>query len=946
MRITLLGGLHVDHDGQSIVVSGAMQLAVLFRLTVDAGRTVSVRSIVEDVWSTDAPENEKAALQSVISRLRSQLPPATIESTAGGYRLTVSREDVDALAFEDLVAAASAATGTEAARIASEALALWTGDPWIPSENFDWFQRDLLRDRSTAVDLGGVMPTRSARSNVTVPLTSLVGREGELAAIAAQLRTSRLVTIVGTGGAGKTRLAVETALGHHGSVLVELAPVGAGEVLAAVLAATGRELRTETVAEQSGVFDRVIEALFGRDFLLVLDNCEHVIGEAASIAEELLGALPQLRILATSREPLAIPGEAFVAVGSLPHDAAVELFRQRATAAMGSDLDDLESAGLVCTRLDGLPLAIELAAARLRTMSLAEVLDGLEHRFTLLTGGYRTALPRHQTLRAMIDWSWSLLGDDERLVLAQLAVFPAGVDAGDAGLLAAALGLSSASVFESLVDKSLLQRARGRFRALETIREYGIEKLAEEGSTADARAIQSRHQRDRAVEVDRLTRGPQINEAIAWFDAEEDNISAALRYAVSAPLPDVAVDIVLSCTWYWIIRDRQDDPRLWFPQVIPLAGQVDSEAGYLMRLLGPLLAAFGGAMDDDIDPSMAFEEGSELLAPLGELTSGPGSHDLLQVIPPVISAFGSVMGEPDWMLRVQIPYGEDLGLDPWPTAALHVTRAAMAQNRGDIEDLGVESAQAVELFDQLGDLWGVALSKQMRAEWLTVNGHLEEALVMSDDATESLRRITSSLDLAQQQGQAINVLIRLGRIDEAKERAVVLLTAADEDGNSRAYLQTLITTVMVDVAAGDLVAADAKIGAISALIDAWPGRPGQMHALAEVAMAEADLLRGDPDAAEAHLRTAATAAFASHDQPIIGLVAVTLGSLALARGDIPKALRAVDVATSLIGVYDGTSVRVVAIEAAALEAGIGRTSAGALARPTALEALQELVDET
>ena len=946
MRINLLGGLNVEHDGQSIVVSGAMQLAVFFRLTVDAGRAVSVRSIVEDVWSTDAPDNEKAALQSVISRLRSQLPPGTIESIAGGYRLAVAREDVDALRFEDLVAAASAATGSSAVRLASEALARWSGEPWIPSPNFDWFQRDLLRDHAAAVDLGGIVPARAARSNVAAPLTSLVGRDAELAMIAAQLRTSRLVTIVGTGGAGKTRLAIETALAHRGSLLVELAPVGSGEVLAAVLTATGRELRTETVAEQAGALERVVEALFGRDFLLVLDNCEHVIAEVASVAEQLLGALPQLRILATSREPLAIAGEAFVAVGSLPHDAALELFRQRATAAMGRDLEDLEPAALVCLRLDGLPLAIELAAARLRTMTLAEVLEGLENRFTLLTGGYRTALPRHQTLRAMIDWSWSLLGDDERLVLAQLAVFPAGVDAADAPLLAGALGLSSASAFESLVDKSLLQRSRGRFRALETIREYGVEKLAEDERTVAARSLQARHQRDRAVEVDRLTRGPGINAAIAWFDAEEDNISAALRFATTEPLADVAVDLLLSCAWYWIIRDRQDDSRQWFPPIIELAADVDSDAGRMLHLLGPVVAGFGMIDQEQMDPNTMFEQGAALLEPLGHLRSVPGSHDLLQLIPPTVASFAAVMGHPDWMYRVKTPHGEELGLDAWPTAVLHVVGAALSQNRGDITELGAESQAAAEQFEQLGDLWGIAISKQMRAEWLTVTGRLDEALVASDLATESLGRITSTLDLAQQQGQALNILIRLGRLDEAKQRATVLLDAADREGNAGAYLQTLLTTVMVDLAAHDLAAADLKLTTITELIAAWPGRQGQMQAFAEGAMATADLLRGELDGAEVHLRAAAAAAFASHDQPVIGYVAITLGSLALARGDIPKALRAVDLSAAMIGAHDTTNPYVIAIEQAAVNAGIGRTSAGALARPMALEALQELVDET
>jgi len=364
----------------------------------------------------------------------------------------------------------------------------------------------------------------------------------------------------------------------------------------------------------------------------------------------------------------------------------------------------------------------------------------------------------------------------------------------------------------------------------------------------------------------------------------------------------------------------------------------------MLRLVAPVLAAFSD-IGDDVDPGEMIGEAAQLLEPLGRLRPVPGSHDLLQLIPPLVAAFAAVAGTREWMHTVSVPRGEELGLDPWPTAALHIMRAAMLQNRGDIDELGEESLVAEQLFATLGDLWGIALSKQMRAEWLTVTGRLDEALVMSDEATESLGRITSSLDLAQQQGQALNILVRLGRVAEARDRAEVLLDAADREGNPRARLQTLITTVMVDLAAGDLPTADAKLAEIQELMDIWPGRGGQLRAFADVARAEAELQRGDPDAAETYLRTAAAAAFDSHDQPVIGLVAITLGSLALARGDIPKALRAVDLSAALIGAHDSTNVQVSAIEEAARRAGIGRVNAGALARPKALEALRELVEE-
>jgi predicted ATPase len=983
VRIRLLGSLRVEHDGTPVAVSGAMQLAVLFRLAVDAGSAVSYRAIAEDIWSTDAPENAKAALQSIVSRLRSQLPPGSIESAVGGYRLAVARDDVDALVFSDLVARAVSAKSSE---LAAEALALWTGEPWVPSVDFDWFERDLRRDHVAATALaesgrGASAPVPGApapgspaattparpRGNVPAPLTALVGRENELAAVAAQLNASRLVTVVGPGGAGKTRLAVEAAGRRPAALLVEFAPVGADELVSAVLAATGRELRTaDAPNEPVTARERVLEALAGREVLLVLDNCEHVIDAAARLAADLLAALPALRILATSREPLGIPGEAFVALGSLDHPAesligdltaqqlggyaAVELFRQRASAANSGSSVDLATAARVCARLDGLPLAIELAAARLRTMTADEVLAGLEDRFTLLTGGYRTALPRHQTLRAMIDWSWSLLTADEQHALARLAVFPAGIDAGDTARLARAMGLASASVFDSLVDKSLLTRSRGRFRALETIREYGIERLAESGELADAREAQARYLTRRAGEFDRLLRGPRIFEAIAWFDSEEDNISSALRYTTSTGMAAEAVALGVSCGWYWTIRDRQDDVRSWFAVILPLAAGLDSEGARLIGLLAPVVAAFSGTAGSD-NGEDRVRESPEVLAALEAARkvepAGAGANELLQVLPPLLEAFATAVRGAEWMITVSLPHGEDLGLDPWPCALLHVVAAALAQNRGDIETLGVESQLAVQQFERIGDLWGLALAQQMRSEWLALNGRLDEALAIAAASTGNMRHITSEWDLAQQQGLAITLLTRLGRLDEARQRADDLLAEADANGNAPTVLQALLLRVSVDVLDRDLAAARARMARFDSLVGSWPHMPGQLAAVAEVFRSSVAILAGDTDAAENALRAAAAAALATQDHPIIGSVALGFGSLALAKGDVPAAVRALDLSTAIVGAYNADDLQVIAIERAAARHGIERGAAAApsrstLSRSAALDTLKQL----
>ncbi|MET0992185.1 MAG: AAA family ATPase [Lacisediminihabitans sp.] len=954
MRIRLLGGLDVEHEGAPISIAGSMQLAVLFRLAVDAGSAVGYRAIAEDVWPIDPPENSRAALQSIVSRLRSQLPPGSIESTPGGYRLAIARTDVDALAFTDLVASASRCADLREQRaLAEDALALWSGEPWTPADSFDWFGRDLRRDHATATSLlGSVTPQRSA---IPAPLTALVGREPELASIAAQLEQSRLVTIVGSGGAGKTRLAVEAARQVPGAILVELAPVGSTEVFAAVAAALGRELRSAESTEAVTARARILDALLGRDVLLVLDNCEHVIDAAARLADDLLGALPQLTILATSREPLGVPGEAFVTLGPLPHPRgdivaaeqargfeAVELFRQRAQAATGTDLDDaaLLTAARIAARLDGLPLALELAAAKLRTMSPEEVLAGLDDRFSLLTGGFRTALPRHQTLRAMIDWSWSLLSDDERAALSRIAVFPAGVGVRDAGEVAGAMGFAAASVFDSLVDRSLLQRSRGRYRALETIREYGIERLAEAGELADVRAAQARSVAERAVRYDSMLRRSTVREAIDWFDSEDDNIAAALRFSVESGLPEVAVRLAVASAWYWIVRDRGEDAQAWFAQLFPLIGGVDSSGALLIRAIMPIVVRFA---EDRPDGAPVDGDGlDEMLADL-DAAVGPDANELVQIIPPMIRALAVAGRSDEWMIAARVPRGEELGLAPWSTALLHVVRAVMAHNRGDISELGDESELAVRQFEALGDPWGLALAQQFRAEWLAAAGRLDEAFAMTELSTDNMRRITTSWDLAQQQGLAISILVRQGRHEEAHARLDALIAEAEQSGHGRAMLQVQTSAMQVAMIERDLPALRRHVDAFDRFADAWPSMPPQSTAWAETGRAGLFLLEGDLERAEASLRDAADAALASHDHPVIGMVAIALGTLALERGEYREALRAVDLATAIIGFYDASSPQVLQIERAALEHDVKRAGAEAPTRQGAIESLGQIL---
>ncbi|WP_333739014.1 AfsR/SARP family transcriptional regulator, partial [Streptomyces sp. IBSBF 2806] len=282
--------------------------------------------------------------------------------------------------------------------------------------------------------------------NLRARLTSFVGREDDIAAIRGDLASARLVTLLGPGGAGKTRLSQEAAeavgdTAHDGVWLAELAPVADPDAVAqAVLTAVGaretvlygagaEELRA--VAERRGdPVERLVEHCARRRMLILLDNCEHVVEAAARLVEELLARCPGVTVLATSREPLGVPGEVLRALDPLPEPVALRLLADRGAAARPGFRveDDPEACAEICRRLDGLPLAVELAAARLRMLTPRQIADRLDDRFRLLTSGSRTALPRQQTLRAVVDWSWDLLDEDERDVLARLSVFARGCD--------------------------------------------------------------------------------------------------------------------------------------------------------------------------------------------------------------------------------------------------------------------------------------------------------------------------------------------------------------------------------------------------------------------------------------------------------------------------------------------------------------------------------------
>ncbi|MEU6058107.1 BTAD domain-containing putative transcriptional regulator [Streptomyces sp. NPDC047097] len=434
----------------------------------------------------------------------------------------------------------------------------------------------------------GPRPAPAVPGNLRARLTSFVGREADIATVLADLGRSRLVTLLGPGGSGKTRLSQEAAERGAGAWpdgvwLAELAPVDDPEAVPdAVVTAIGargtvlhgagaEELRAVERhgggrAGAGAALARLVEHCADRRMLLLLDNCEHVVGAAAELAERLLAACPGLTVLATSREPLGVPGEQVRPVDPLPGPSALELLRHRGAAARpGFDPADApEACAEICRRLDGLPLAIELAAARLRALTPAQIAARLDDRFRLLTGGSRTVLPRQQTLRAVVDWSWDLLDEAERTVLRRLSVFSGGCDLEAAEAVCATAG--AMDLLGSLVDKSLVlavPAADGqmRYRLLETVAEYGAERLDEAGDRAATERRHLVHYRELARTTDPELRGPRQRAALDRFQREYENLRGALRRAVAARDEQEALCLVHSLARYWQMRDLRADAQ-------------------------------------------------------------------------------------------------------------------------------------------------------------------------------------------------------------------------------------------------------------------------------------------------------------------------------------------------------------------------------------------------
>ncbi|MFI7058294.1 AfsR/SARP family transcriptional regulator [Streptosporangium canum] len=786
------------------------------------------------------------------------------------------------------------------------------------------------------------------RGNLPARLTSFVGRERDVARTAELLAGHRLVTLLGPGGAGKTRLSIESAEAVAGRMpdgvwLVELAPVAEpSEVPQAVFSAL--ELRDPPPPASPATpgaiplpaardpLSRLISGLAGKRLLIVLDNCEHVVEAAAALADRVLASCPGVRVLVTSREPLGITGEMSLPVPPLglppgdgdPGDAlgypAVRLFAERAAAVRPGYRAEDEAAAVVriCRELDGMPLAIELAAARLRSLSAEQIAHRLDDRFRLLTGGSRTALPRHQTLRAVVGWSWDLLDEQERVLARRLSVFAGGAALDCAEEICSGHGLDRAEVLDvlaRLVDKSLVvvqsHGAAVRYRMLETIRAYAAERLAESGEQGRVRLAHAMFFTELAERSDPGLRGHGQLAVVAEMAAEHDNLSAALRWAVEAARSDLALRLVGALGWYWWLRGYRVEGAHRAYEVLRLAGDDADPARLALARASYGANAVGGGIQLDT----ARAELAEAVRLAREELARPW-HPLIVLAGPII------------VLVTGLPTGDDHHLDemlahpdPWVLAAARLFQGFDHLSMGRIPEGRAELSAALRGFQEVGDRWGVANVLASLSDLHFLHGEPERALGEVHRAITLMEEIGAVDEVAYMRGRLAVGLNLTGDRAAAEEILEQTLRDAVRSGDRIAALSLLS-------ARGDFAREDGRLdearhyyAEAMRVVDETPSVSLQMRAsvnavLGLLAEQEGDLPRG-----RRLLGTALEQASASADVAVMGLVLIGCAGLVLSEGDPATAAMLLGGAAAVRGidaVVDFDHVRITERTTAAL----------------------------
>ncbi|ONI70804.1 hypothetical protein ALI144C_50335 [Actinosynnema sp. ALI-1.44] len=955
-----------DDQGQAVELGGPKVRALLALLLTEPGRVVPTERLIDGLYGEQPPDGAANALQSQVSRLRRALGGDRVELHPGGYRLAVDPSDVDAVRFGALVAEAHDAAPDQAERILGDALALWRGpapdelgpykhkldearlaavedhvDAQLALDRQDLVPRlrelvaehplrerlraQLMRAlavagrnaealtayedarRTLADELGtdpsaelaathleilnaGQPETRRAPAQVS----TFLGRADELARLGDLLDTKRLVTLTGPGGTGKTRLAIEAVRTRGDVCFVELAEV-VDDLPQVVLAALGMRANRPPATPEH----RLLAALRTRQVLLVFDNCEHVIEAAATLATRLLTALPQLKILATSREPLGITGETILAVPTLDMSTAVRLFVDRA-ADSTAEADEVTR---ICQALDGLPLAIELAAARARSLPISQLAARLDDRFTLLSKGSRTADARHRTLRAVVGWSWDLLDEQERALAAKLTVFSGGATLSDAE--AVCEQPDTMNLLTGLVDKSLVELSADRYRMLETIRAFCAEQLGDAAEPAKRRHAEHFLEFAKRANSHLLT-ATQLD-WLARLDAEHDNLHAALRWAVRSD-PVLALKLVGELSTYWWMRGRRFDAAKLCQELITRVGSV-TPAEMTEEFLLCVVNTFtdGGTRQVHMDALQQWSSQRDR----------PPKHPFTTVL------LAPVVGPPSEAVAVKL-----IGDDPWSHALEPLGRGYQDSFAGDVDNAEQNWRQALARFRAIGERWGIMQALSELGTVTSWRGKHAEAVGMLDEAIDLVGALGATEDL-------VDMLTRRGDCHFA---------AGDHTRASQDYDR--VVTLAQRLAAPSLVAG-ARIG--QAAIARLSGATAEARRLADLALDEVDggwfgpdwirsqilveagrvaCAEGNAAEARALLSEAIGDAVRWNHLPLAGATAEALADVAQSTGDSHRAARLLGAGAALRGVAIASAVDVERVRAAAVAA-IGRHAFGA-----------------
>jgi predicted ATPase len=594
--------------------------------------------------------------------------------------------------------------------------------------------------------------------NLPVQVTSFIGREQEMIDVRRLLSGAHLVTLRGPGGAGKTRLAIQVAADHldgfpDGVWFVELAPISdPANVPQTVASALG--LREPARAPTAVLTDY----LQPRSLLLVLDNCEQVLQATAELCGMLLRQCPNLRVLATSRETLGVAGERIFQVQplALPDPdragsadmanqyAAVRLFVERAaTYQPGFKVtdDNIRTIVELCRRLDGIPLAIELAAARVRVLSVEQIAARLEDRFRLLTGGPRTGLPHHQTLRAALDWGYDLLTEDERAMFRRVAVFAGGFTLEAAEGVCADGVIDAADVLDllaRLVDKSFVvvepQAATVRYRLLDTVREYGLERLREAG---EEEAVRERHRvcfLELAERAEMELQGPNQKEWLDQLETDHDNLRAALEWSRASPdRVNAGLRLAGALWWFWEVRGYWDEGRRWLDDLLPRADPSPS----VVRVKA-MNAAAGLAMKqgDFAQVEALANESLTLSRRLGDKKGAASCLVMLGVRACRLEDYG----------QAEALGGEGLTLsreagDNFATAWAQAVLGLVARAKGDLERSEGLLTESLTRLRALGHQWASAIVLINLGLLARDRGNLDRAVEHLEEALGILRQL-------------------------------------------------------------------------------------------------------------------------------------------------------------------------------------------------------------